>query len=80
MKTDAKIAELEKQICELEARFEEETGEIENVLRKSGVRNVDPVCIIENAAEMVDIQRRLFALENKHAAMMRSEEISEVTG
>ena len=77
---EKQIKELEKQICELEARFEEEAGEIEDELRKGGVRSVDPVCIIENAAEMVDIQRRLFALENKHAAMMRSEEISEVTG
>ena len=34
----------------------------------------------ETGEERDENRRRLFALENKHAAMMRSEEISEVTG
>lgn len=72
------IRQYEDQICELEARFENAAYEIENMLMKSGVRSVDPVCIIENAAEMVDIQRRLFALENKHAELMRREDDEKI--
>ena len=68
---EEQIRQYEDQICELETRFENAAYEIENMLMKSGVRSVDPVCIIENAAEMVDIQRRLFALENKHAELSK---------
>lgn len=58
MKTDAKIAELEKQICDLEKHFDEMAYEIEVELRKDSLNNVNTLKIIRNAAEMAVCQRR----------------------
>lgn len=75
-----KIAELEKQICDQEEYFDLMGGEIEDELAKGDVNNVNTLKIISNAAEMAICQRRHAYLEEKHAAMMRGEEIREVTG
>ena len=74
MKTDAKIAELEKQICDQEKHFDKMAYEIEDELRKGGVNNVNTLKIVSNAAKMAVCQRRHAYLKEKYAAMMRSEE------
>ena len=76
MKTDAKIAELEKQICDQEERFDMMAGEIEDELAKGGVNNINALKIVRNAAEMAMCQRRHAYLKETYAAMLRS----EVTG
>ena len=75
MKTiDSKLAELEKQICDQEERFDLMTGEIEDELAKGGVNNINALKIVRNAAEMAMCQRRHAYLKEKYAAMLRDEE------
>ena len=74
MKTDAKIAELEKQICDQEEYFDLMASEIEDELSKGGVNNINALKIVRNAAEMAVCQRRHAYLKEKYAAMLRDEE------
>ena len=68
------LKDLEKQICDQEECFDLMAGEIEDELRKNGVNNVNALKIVRIAAEMAVCQRRHAYLNEKHAAMMRSEE------
>lgn len=52
MKTDAKIAELEKQICELEEYFDLMADEIEDELSKGGVNDINTLLKEKYAAMM----------------------------